>query len=106
LREFEPPESRVRFFLKMKAKQDIKITKMVKDSGSFRNLATRVVLKGGKTSFLKHDGKYLDKSPLQTITVGKEMARGLSLDPVGLTYLILSYCGMKRIDLQNDTDNS
>ncbi|WCN37213.1 hypothetical protein [Aneurinibacillus uraniidurans] len=84
LKEFMPPETRADKFEKMKMKQ---MGRQIHENASQKSLLSqlfrRVVLKGGKASFSKYDGKYTDKSLLATHSVSMEFPRGEFLDPTG-----------------------
>ena len=107
LKEFHPPERRALTYLNMKTRsQNEQMHKKTEEGSIFLKLATRVVLKGGKTSFSKYDGSFTDRSPLHEMSYAYELPRGEIYDPVGQQYMRFKWRKLSRNEVDNETDHT
>lgn len=102
VKEFEPSDKRMQYFLKQ---QNIQMQKLIDDSDSkgdsFLSMLTNISLRAGKTFFSKYKGEYSQESELQNFKSSFEVARIQYIDEIGQEKLRLMWQNMKRDELFN-----
>ncbi|NOU67497.1 hypothetical protein GC096_25980 [Paenibacillus sp. LMG 31461] len=84
IKEFYPPEGRANKYEKMKSKQlNRQIEKNTEENSIFLQIVNRVVLKGGRSSFSRIQGKLTEKTELSRMSLEMEFPRGENIDPIG-----------------------
>ncbi|ETT67432.1 hypothetical protein BSK66_29355 [Paenibacillus odorifer] len=84
IKEFFPPEGRAGKFERMQSKQmSLQIEEGSNKKSILLQLAHRVVLKGGRSSFSRVQGKISDRTELSEFSVEMEFPKGEYLDPTG-----------------------
>lgn len=105
LKEFEPPEKRVRTYLNMKArKQSEMIRSTAHESSVLMKLITKVTLKGGKTWLSKYGGVFSERSTLSEFSFSYEVPRGELLDPIGQQFRRIQWCSINRNEADHEID--
>lgn len=83
LKELFPSEKRMELYYRQKHKIQNDLMKGSQDRSFLQSFFKKVVLKRGKTFFMKTDSGYSDKTSLGHVEASIELPRGEYIDPVG-----------------------
>jgi hypothetical protein len=87
LKEFETSNFRKEKFYRLRAKnQAEQMEKVQKEGTSLFNMIRHTIMKGGKSSFTKFEGKFTDKAYLSQIKTSFEVPMAELLDPIDQSF--------------------